>query len=696
MLATHLRQEAPCAQRRLGRRMQFGTLAAFAVVLMVSQSRAQSGSTLGGWEGPIDWSAQIFAAGPPPCSVEFSHAVLLPTGNYRGKVMLWRFEVNATCTTGSNTTETWIMDPAFQGPSPLLIRVPQDLHTNIFCSGASADINGEIVVAGGTQYLPPPAMPPNNFTIPDDTLRFRPQNLGGLIWDITTGYPSVGTDPSALPWIELGPQGEMNISRFYPTLMPLRKGAIQPGVSADAGCSFPGSSHLALGGTPFGTNVVDGNEAWEVLGPGATSWSCGIVPRTGTIHSFARPLDRFDVIPFGGFAPEVLFDSYPRAKQLSDGNIFVAFDVNTAETCTSGNPPVTVPCAVVNKPGQSWIIKPRYVAGSQQRWELWNGPWATPGFNPLVPTDPSGDRFYAPLVMMHRTTANGGPNRILAFGGSYDSNYYTASSPGANPTWLVTNIVQEYRASVNDWIPKRPMAYARVLHNAVVLPTGSVLLVGGTNVDTYHAPSTPIAPLFEPEIYDPSPFPTSPGSTTLMNRSNTSSTVTPPARTPRLYHSVALLQPDGRVFVAGGERPPPSYPNSEYSGEFFSPPYLFQSFRPIINRAPSQAQIPASLGTITFDLTSTVKIGHVIDSVVLIRPGAVTHFIDMDQVYIEMEFSSLELLSNPTLGTTRFKLTVSSPDETLCPPGWYMLFVVEKDPPSGVRVPSVASWIEMI
>jgi hypothetical protein len=141
-------------QGRRGRSYRPGAWLALTVGLLVATGSAQSPASLGGWEGPFDWTAQI--GGPPassPCSAEFSHAVLIPTGNYRGKVMLWRFELNAACI-GSNTFQTWIMDTTLQGPSPVLIRVPQSpaLLTDIFCSGASWDVNGELVVVGGTQY----------------------------------------------------------------------------------------------------------------------------------------------------------------------------------------------------------------------------------------------------------------------------------------------------------------------------------------------------------------------------------------------------------------------------------------------------------------------------------------------------------------------------------------------------------------
>ncbi len=62
------------------------------------------------------------------------------------------------------------------------------------------------------------------------------------------------------------------------------------------------------------------------------------------------------------------------------------------------------------------------------------------------------------------------------------------------------------------------------------------------------------------------------------------------------------------------------------------------------------------------------------------RPGSVTHSVNMEQRYVGADFS--------IDGTT---LTVTGPDSAdTAPPGWYMLFIVSQ---SGV--PSVASWIHV-
>src|SRR4029450_12832298 len=98
------------------------------------------------------------------------------------------------------------------------------------------------------------------------------------------------------------------------------------------------------------------------------------------------------------------------------------------------------------------------------------------------------------------------------------------------------------------------MAFPRAYHNLTLLPDGTVLVTGGATTgggqDTQNA-------VYAAELWNP---------TTETWRTLASN------QRPRLYHSTALLLPDGRVVSAGGE----FAPYIEENAEFFSPPYLFQ------------------------------------------------------------------------------------------------------------------------
>ena len=71
-----------------------------------------------------------------------------------------------------------------------------------------------------------------------------------------------------------------------------------------------------------------------------------------------------------------------------------------------------------------------------------------------------------------------------------------------------------------------------------------------------------------------------------------------------------------------------------------------------------------------------------IASVVLMKAGSVTHSFDMDQRYVGLTF---------TAGQTAGTLTVTGPpDSNIAPPGYYMLFLVNK-----AGTPSVAAWVQV-
>jgi len=111
-----------------------------------------------------------------------------------------------------------------------------------------------------------------------------------------------------------------------------------------------------------------------------------------------------------------------------------------------------------------------------------------------------------------------------------------------------------------------------------------------------------------------------------------------PSPTARMYHSTALLLPDGRVLSAGGEyKISPGNYGHNLNADFYSPPYLFKSD----NNPIGDADRPAITGNIPLSIvygeglsfTRSTGSGTAISSVALIRPGAVTHSNNMDQRY---------------------------------------------------------------
>ena len=120
------------------------------------------------------------------------------------------------------------------------------------------------------------------------------------------------------------------------------------------------------------------------------------------------------------------------------------------------------------------------------------------------------------------------------------------------------------------------MAFPRTQHQLTVLPDGTVLATGGSrNSDVSDQANAVLAA----ELWDP---------TTETWRTLSSGVA------PRLYHSSAILLPDGRVALGGGGHPP-GFGIAEFRSEIFSPPYLFKGARPTITSAPSQASYGAEL-----------------------------------------------------------------------------------------------------
>jgi hypothetical protein len=140
----------------------------------------------------------------------------------------------------------------------------------------------------------------------------------------------------------------------------------------------------------------------------------------------------------------------------------------------------------------------------------------------------------------------------------------------------------------------------------------------------------------------------------------------------RLYHSIALLLPDGRIMVGGGGTPGP---RNYTDVEFYSPAYLFDGDEPATR--PVITDVPKKVG---YDGTFTVTSDSTIDRVTLVRNGSVTHGFNNDQNFQDLSFTQ-------SGGT----VTITSPaNANLAPPGAYMVFLWDED-----GTPSVADIVQV-
>jgi PKD repeat protein len=219
---------------------------------------------------------------------------------------------------------------------------------------------------------------------------------------------------------------------------------------------------------------------------------------------------------------------------------------------------------------------------------------------------------------------------------------------GGDPAHKRTGVI-DLTAASPQWRETQPMAFARRRQNLVILADGNVMAVGGT------AASDDVGKaVLAGEIW---------------NRDTETWTTVASMSTPRMYHSAAMLLPDGRVVAAGGDHPNAT---SKLTAQFYSPPYLFKGPRPAISTAPDEVGYGS---TFTVD---TVTAG--ISSVALIRSGAPTHAIDMNQRYVPLAFSQ-----------AGSRVSVQSPASgRVAPPGYYMLVIEDTN-----GVPSVGRWLKI-
>jgi hypothetical protein len=213
------------------------------------------------------------------------------------------------------------------------------------------------------------------------------------------------------------------------------------------------------------------------------------------------------------------------------------------------------------------------------------------------------------------------------------------------------NII-DFKDSNPSYTPAPSLNNSRMHHSAVLLPDRTVFVCNGSKFNENVAES-----VLPAEIYNP--------------QTNTWTQVETPNITGRVYHSVAVLLPDGRVITAGGN---PDRRVVELGLEIYSPAYMSQP-RPVIQSAPSLTRYGRII-TIQTPQAGNIKWVH------LIRPMATTHTVETEQRLVDM----------PIKATTSNSLTVEvTNNRNIAPPGYYMLFITDND-----DVPSVGRWIQLL
>jgi hypothetical protein len=354
--------------------------------------------------------------------------------------------------------------------------------------------------------------------------------------------------------------------------------------------------------------LVEGNDAW-VLQPELNElrWyptvtldgEDRIIVAGGTPSSASHAHNSFEVLEPGATTwtlqpgpTNQVFSIYPRQHLLSSGQIFV-----------DGFLP--------------WSVK--YTA---------NGTWTKVAKS-------SSYRLYGSSVLLRLPSST---DIVAILGGAAETELSSVEwcfAGAANPT---------------GWKPAPSMHHPRKMQNAVVLPDGSVFVVGGT----FTAPHPYV---IVPELYKGNQWHDQ-----------------PPHTSPRDYHSTALLLPDGRVLSAAGDK-------RTFDYQIFRPHYLTSGAeRPVITDAPTDLTYLSQSPEIRHVTLAPLASG-VAASVILLRPGSVTHHCDYDQRYVVLPSG------NGSATGIDFGAPATSND---APRGYYMLFVV-----SSLGIPSEAAWVHI-
>jgi hypothetical protein len=240
---------------------------------------------------------------------------------------------------------------------------------------------------------------------------------------------------------------------------------------------------------------------------------------------------------------------------------------------------------------------------------------------------------------------NYAPGKFMKAGSAADSGN---SGPSSNTAYTL-----DMNQANPSWEPTAPMQYARSFVNLTSLPDGTVLATGGETDKSGYIDSNAVLPA---ELWNPA--------------SGTWSTLAW-MTVPRLYHSDAILLPDGRVWVGGSGGD--SGVTDQKSSQIFSPPYLFKGARPAITSVPSTVHYNAPVFVQTPDAAGIARVS-------LIRTGSDTHSFDQNTRMLPLAFTQ-----------TSGGISVQTPlNSNYAPPGYYMLFIV-----NSLGVPSIASMVNL-
>lgn len=458
--------------------------------------------------------------------------------------------------------------------------------------------------------------------------------------------------------------GEMSDGHWYPALLPLDNGKI----AIFSGISF----NSVLAGADWGDNLKVSTklEIYDPTKPAADAWQ--------SIDLKNLPNSPYKTLKEDGELDFIAL--YPHTYPTKDGRFLITGDSGGTRELPLRKTHNTYFLSIKDsKDGLSVSFEP----GPKRKG--WSKFYTT---SLLDPNSPNGD-----ILLMGGMEGTNNPNfgpdvPVEKARTTADLERWEAPASGGSGKWTLQK----------KFLGGSPYA-RRTTHNAVILPSKQVLVVGGGNYVFYY-------PVHHPKLMTPDENAEQGYKTKWMN----------PGTEPRLYHSNAILLPDARVLVMGGQGGYALWDNDNapvtepvdldkelrldikagtgdlaqkgqnffsaetWQPEIFNPPYLFiDGARP---------EITKSLETITYGSKQKIAVSNPTEnaSLVLIKLGSVTHGFDFGQRLVDLEFkqSTIRELDGKSFSFTDY---TAPTDKHMTPPGYYMLFYVnDQGKPSHAKI----------
>lgn len=582
---------------------------------------------------------------PEDLQVNAIHAALLPTG----KLLIVAGSGNDQASFDAGTFRTLLYDPV-NGQSRLVMS-PSDM----FCSGHAFLPDGKLLVAGGTQ---------------------RYEVLDGKVTKAAGGIVVRNEDPDRGHTFAKGtefvaPDGRRYRAGTAFTVPPAAKTIISRGVTVT-----PSQT------TVFAESVVDGPAGVSTKPTQYTIAGLEGVD-ANNLYGLAQKLT-LEKQDFQGIADSYEFDPvseqyvrvgdmaekrwYPSLLGLPDGDVLAVSGLDGTGTILPGQNEVFDPATKkwTERPDlfryfptypalfQTSVAGKLFYSGSNAGygpadagrvpgfWNLQGNTFeAVPGLRDPDLMETSGSAFAGP-VQDQKVIVVGG-------GGVGESNRSTTRID-----------VIDLKKPRPSYTPGPNLPAPTRYPNVVQLPNDDLLISNGSR--DYRGKGQ--SDLLLASIYHPSTNTLSPAADPTVGRD---------------YHSEGLLMPNGQVMTLGGNAlfsNPTDTKTAKFEKrlEIYTPPYLFHGPQPVITKAPTEANLGMSMTVSSPDVTSVAAAR-------LIRPSATTHATDLEQRTVALSVGK-NADGTLDLGIPR--------DPTIVPPGYYMLFLIDK-----AGTPSVAKWVHV-